>query len=150
MFGQDNFSLNSAVIKVMGVGGGGCNAINSMIESNVSSAEFVAVNTDNQALLLSKADVRIQIGEKLTKGLGAGSDPNIGEAAAEESKEEIIEVLKVLSGHKEVVTCGNLCGGIVTSVPIGHHQTFETPLLAKNLLQKPGVLRCVSTIDVVV
>ena len=94
MFGQDNFSLNSAVIKVMGVGGGGCNAINSMIESNVSSAEFVAVNTDNQALLLSKADVRIQIGEKLTKGLGAGSDPNIGEAAAEESKEEIIEVLK--------------------------------------------------------
>ena len=94
MFGQDNFSLNSAVIKVMGVGGGGCNAINSMIESNVSSAEFVAVNTDNQALLLSKADVRIQIGEKLTKGLGAGSDPNIGEAAAEESKEEIMEVLK--------------------------------------------------------
>ncbi|MBR2498159.1 MAG: cell division protein FtsZ [Clostridia bacterium] len=94
MFGQDNFSLSSAVIKVMGVGGGGCNAINSMIESNVSSAEFIAVNTDNQALLLSKADKRIQIGEKLTKGLGAGSDPNVGEAAAEESKEEIVEALQ--------------------------------------------------------
>ena len=78
----------------MGVGGGGCNAINSMIESNITSAEFIAVNTDNQALLLSKADKRIQIGEKLTKGLGAGSDPNVGEAAAEESKEEIAEVLQ--------------------------------------------------------
>ncbi len=94
MFGQDNYNLSSAVIKVMGVGGGGCNAINSMIESNVSSVEFIAVNTDNQALLLSKADTRIQIGEKLTKGLGAGSDPSIGEAAAEESKDEIVEVLK--------------------------------------------------------
>ena len=88
MYGQDFINSNSAVIKVMGVGGGGCNAINSMISSNVSSAEFIAVNTDNQALLLSKADKRIQIGTKLTKGLGAGSDPNIGEQAAEESKEE--------------------------------------------------------------
>ena len=94
MFGQDNYNVNSAVIKVMGVGGGGCNAINSMIESNISSAEFIAVNTDNQALLLSKAEKRIQIGEKLTKGLGAGSDPNVGEAAAEESKEIIAETLK--------------------------------------------------------
>ncbi len=94
MYGQENFKVNSAVIKVMGIGGGGCNAINSMIESNVSSAEFIAVNTDNQALLLSKAEKCIQIGEILTKGLGAGSDPNIGEAAAEESKEQIAEVLK--------------------------------------------------------
>lgn len=89
MYGQENLQVSSAVIKVMGVGGGGCNAINSMIDSNVTSAEFIAVNTDNQALLLSKADTCIQIGSKLTKGLGAGSDPNIGEAAAEESKEEI-------------------------------------------------------------
>ena len=94
MYGQENFKVNSAVIKVMGIGGGGCNAINSMIESNVSSAEFIAVNTDNQALLLSKAEKCIQIGEILTKGLGAGSDPNIGEAAAEESKEQIAEALK--------------------------------------------------------
>lgn len=94
MYGQDFMSTNSAVIKVLGVGGGGCNAVNSMITSNVSSAEFIAVNTDNQALMLSKADKCLQIGEKLTKGLGAGSDPSVGEAAAEESKDAIIEILK--------------------------------------------------------
>ncbi|MBR5388025.1 MAG: cell division protein FtsZ [Clostridia bacterium] len=94
MYGQENLKINTAVIKVMGIGGGGCNAVNSMIDSNVQSAEFYAVNTDNQALMLSKAENCIQIGAVLTKGLGAGSDPNIGEAAAEESKEEIEESLK--------------------------------------------------------
>ena len=94
MFGQENMQIGSAVIKVMGVGGGGCNAVNNMVASNVSNAEFIAVNTDNQALLLSKADRCVQIGAKLTKGLGAGSNPNVGEQAAEESKEEIAEVLK--------------------------------------------------------
>ena len=94
MYGQETFRANSAVIKVMGIGGGGCNAINSMIDSNVSSAEFIAVNTDSQALLLSRAEKCIQIGEQLTKGLGAGSDPNIGEAAAEESKEAIEQALR--------------------------------------------------------
>ncbi len=94
MYGQEDFKINSAVIKVLGVGGGGCNAINSMIASSVSNAEFVAVNTDNQALLLSRADKRLQIGEKLTKGLGAGSDPSIGETAAEESKDEIAAILE--------------------------------------------------------
>ena len=93
MFGQD-YAINSAVIKVMGVGGGGCNAVNSMIESNLSSAEFIAVNTDNHALLLSKANKTLQIGAKLTKGLGAGSDPNVGEAAAEESKDDIAALLQ--------------------------------------------------------
>ncbi len=94
MYGQETFKANSAVIRVMGIGGGGCNAINSMIESNISSAEFIAVNTDSQALLLSKAERCIQIGEILTKGLGAGSDPNVGEAAAEESKDSIASALK--------------------------------------------------------
>ncbi len=94
MYGQENFKVNSAVIKVMGVGGGGCNAVNSMIGSNISSAEFISVNTDSQALLLSKAEKCLQIGEVLTKGLGAGSNPNIGEAAAEESKDEIAAVLQ--------------------------------------------------------
>lgn len=94
MYENENFNVRSAVIKVMGVGGGGCNAINSMINSNVKSAEFIAVNTDNQALLLSKAEKCVQIGSKLTKGLGAGSNPDIGEAAAEESKDEIAEVLE--------------------------------------------------------
>lgn len=91
---EQRFATNSAVIRVMGVGGGGCNAVNSMIDSGIKSAEFFAVNTDNQALMLSRADNCIQIGAMLTKGLGAGSDPNVGEAAAEESKEEIAETLK--------------------------------------------------------
>ncbi len=94
MYEQENLNINQAVIKVMGVGGGGCNAINSMIDSNVSSAEFIAVNTDNQALLLSRASKTLQIGERLTKGLGAGSDPNVGEAAAEETKEGIENLLR--------------------------------------------------------
>ncbi len=94
MYGQETFNTNSAVIKVMGIGGGGCNAVNSMIDSNVRSAEFIAVNTDNQALLLSKAEKTIQIGALLTKGLGAGSNPSVGEAAAEESKEAIAEALQ--------------------------------------------------------
>ena len=94
MIELDNYNSNSAVIRVIGVGGGGCNAINSMIDSNVTSAEFIAVNTDNQALLLSKADNRLQIGTMLTKGLGAGSNPDVGEAAAEESKAEIAELLE--------------------------------------------------------
>ncbi len=94
MFGQENSRINPAVIKVMGVGGGGCNAINSMLDSGITSAEFIAVNTDSQALLLSKSDNRIQLGASLTKGLGAGSDPNIGEAAAEESKDAIANELQ--------------------------------------------------------
>ena len=93
MYGQENFKSNRAVIKVMGIGGGGCNAINSMIESKIDSAEFIAVNTDSQALMLSKAEKCLQIGQVLTKGLGAGSDPGIGEAAAEETKEEIAAIL---------------------------------------------------------
>ncbi len=94
MYEQENLNVSSAVIKVMGVGGGGCNAVNSMIESNVSTAEFIAVNTDNQALLMSRASRVLQIGDKLTKGLGAGSNPDIGEQAAEESKDQIAELLK--------------------------------------------------------
>lgn len=81
-------------IKVVGVGGGGNNAVNRMIDSNIRSAEFVAVNTDKQALLMSKASTRMQIGEKLTRGLGAGADPDVGQKAAEESKEEIVAMLK--------------------------------------------------------
>lgn len=94
MYSQNNYMGSTAVIRVMGVGGGGCNAINSMIDSNIESADFIAVNTDNQALLLSKAERCLQIGAVLTKGLGAGSNPNIGEQAAEESKDDIAEVLK--------------------------------------------------------
>jgi len=83
-----------AVIKVVGIGGGGCNAVNRMIDAGLRGVEFVGVNTDAQALLLSDADVKLDVGRDLTRGLGAGSDPDIGRQAAEEHREEIEEVLK--------------------------------------------------------
>ena len=84
----------TATIKVVGVGGAGNNAVNRMIDSGIRSVEFISVNTDRQALQLSKANSKIQIGEKLTRGLGAGANPDIGAQAAEESRAEIEEVLK--------------------------------------------------------
>lgn len=86
-------SDNLAVIKVVGVGGGGTNAVNRMVEAGVKGVEFIAVNTDRQALLLSDADKTIHIGEEITRGLGAGANPEVGCQAAEESRDEIREVL---------------------------------------------------------
>ncbi|HEU5301926.1 MAG TPA: cell division protein FtsZ [Acidimicrobiia bacterium] len=83
-----------AVIKVVGVGGGGGNAVNRMIDAGLKGVEFVAVNTDAQALLISDADVKLDIGRQLTRGLGAGSDPDVGRQAAEDHRDEIEEVLK--------------------------------------------------------
>jgi cell division protein FtsZ len=83
-----------AVIKVVGVGGGGVNAVNRMIDAGLQGVEFIAVNTDAQALLMSEADIKLDIGRSLTRGLGAGSDPEVGRQAAEEHLEEIEEVLK--------------------------------------------------------
>src|SRR3989344_3961437 len=82
-----------AKIKVLGVGGGGGNALNSMVAANIKGVEFVAVNTDAQALLTNQAETKLQIGQNLTKGLGSGSDPDVGRQAAEESKQEIKEFL---------------------------------------------------------
>ena len=79
----------TAVIKVIGVGGAGNNAVNRMIENGIKGVEFIAVNTDRQALQISKASTKIQIGEKITRGLGAGANPDIGAQSAEESKNEI-------------------------------------------------------------
>ncbi len=83
-----------ALIKVVGVGGGGTNAVNRMIEAGLKGVEFIAINTDSQALLMSDADYKVHIGEKLTRGLGAGADPEIGFQAAEESREAIKEALE--------------------------------------------------------
>jgi cell division protein FtsZ len=82
-----------AVIKVVGIGGGGVNAVNRMIDAGLKGVEFIAVNTDAQALLMSDADVKLDIGRELTRGLGAGSDPEVGEAAAEEHRSEIEQAL---------------------------------------------------------
>lgn len=91
---QPQFVDNFANIKVVGVGGGGQNAVNRMIEEGIQGVEFISVNTDAQALMLSDAPQRIRIGDKLTKGLGSGGNPEIGQRAAEESREEIKELLE--------------------------------------------------------
>src|SRR5436853_2997031 len=83
-----------AVIKVVGVGGGGTNAANLMVDAGLSGVEFIAVNTDAQALLMCDADVKIHIGSEATRGLGAGADPVIGQAAAQESRDELKDALK--------------------------------------------------------
>ena len=83
-----------AVIKVVGIGGGGVNAINRMIEVGLKGVEFIAINTDAQALLMSDADVKLDIGRELTRGLGAGANPDVGRKAAEDHAEEIEEVIK--------------------------------------------------------
>ncbi|HMK12833.1 MAG TPA: cell division protein FtsZ, partial [Acidimicrobiales bacterium] len=83
-----------AVIKVVGVGGGGVNAVNRMIDAGLKGVEFIAVNTDAQALMVCDADVKIHIGSQVTRGLGAGANPEVGRAAAEESRDELKEALK--------------------------------------------------------
>ena len=91
---KTNESEAAAKIIVVGVGGGGNNAVNRMIDEQIAGVEFIAINTDKQALQLCKAPTLMQIGDKLTKGLGAGAKPEIGEKAAEESAEEIQSALK--------------------------------------------------------
>ena len=100
-----------AKIKVFGVGGGGGNAVNTMVESNLLGVEFIAANTDVQALDLSKADIRLQIGPAISKGLGAGANPEVGKDAAEESIEEIKKLLK---GSDMVFVTAGLGGGTGT------------------------------------
>ena len=102
---------NFAQIKVIGVGGGGGNAVNRMINEGLGGVEFIAVNTDNQALMLSKSKIRVRIGDKLTRGLGAGGNPEIGRKAAEESSEDLLEVLR---GADMVFVAAGMGGGTGT------------------------------------
>lgn len=118
---------NFARIRVVGAGGGGSNAVNRMIESGVSGVDFVAVNTDSQALLLSEAPTRVRIGEKLTRGLGAGGNPEVGEKAAQESADELQEVLK---GSDMVFVTAGMGGGTGTGA---------APVIA-GLARKQGAL----------
>ena len=106
-----NMDDQLAVIKVIGVGGGGNNAVNRMIEHGVQGVDFIAVNTDAQALNLSKAESKLQIGGKLTRGLGAGANPEVGKKAAEESREQLEEVLK---GADMVFVTAGMGGGTGT------------------------------------
>ena len=124
-----------AQIKVIGVGGGGNNAINRMVEGGLKGVEFLAVNTDKQALFLSKANMKIQIGDKLTKGLGAGSDPDIGQKAAEENRDEIAEALK---GSDMVFVTAGMGGGTGTgAAPVVAAVAKELGILTVGVVTKP-------------
>ena len=125
----------TATIKVIGVGGAGNNAVNRMIEAGIRNVEFIAVNTDRQTLNESKANSKIQIGEKLTRGLGAGANPDIGTQAAEESKAEIAEVLK---GADMVFVTAGMGGGTGTgAAPIVASTAKEMGILTIGVVTKP-------------
>lgn len=124
-----------AQIKVIGVGGGGSNAVNRMISAGLKGVEFIAVNTDAQALHLSQAEVKVQIGTKLTRGLGAGANPDIGKNAAEESRDEL---LKALKGSDMVFVTAGMGGGTGTgAAPVVAEVAKEIGALTVGVVTKP-------------
>ncbi|MCH5202566.1 MAG: cell division protein FtsZ, partial [Oscillospiraceae bacterium] len=123
------------VIKVIGVGGGGGNAINRMVDTDVKNVEFIAVNTDEHVLQFSKADKKIQIGEKITRGKGAGSMPQIGQQAAEESREEIAALLK--DTDMVFVTAGMGGGTGTGAAPVVANIAKELGILTVAVVTKP-------------
>ncbi len=124
-----------AVIKVVGVGGGGTNAVNRMVESGLSGVEFIAVNTDAQALLMTDADVKIHIGSKATRGLGAGADPNVGLAAAQETRDELKEALK--GADMIFVTAGEGGGTGTGAAPVVAELGRELEALTVGVVTRP-------------
>jgi cell division protein FtsZ len=138
MSSSQNLSIEAesfARIKVVGVGGGGCNAVNRMIDEGLQGVDFVAVNTDAQALLMSKASIRVRIGEKLTRGLGSGGDPEQGRKAAEESADELYEVLK---GSDMVFVTSGMGGGTGTGAcPIVSQVAKEVGALTIGVVTRP-------------
>ena len=134
-FSIDNSVNSGAIIKVIGVGGGGGNAVNRMIEENVKGVEFIVVNTDVQALRASKAETVIQLGPKFTRGLGAGSQPEVGQKAAEESEEAIRETLE---GADMVFITAGMGGGTGTgAAPIVARIAKEIGALTVGVVTRP-------------
>ncbi|HOG47820.1 MAG TPA: cell division protein FtsZ [Anaerolineae bacterium] len=124
-----------AHIKVVGVGGGGSNAVNRMIDAGLRGVEFISVNTDAQALMLSRAPVRVRIGDKLTKGLGAGGDPSVGGKAAEESSDELVQAL---GGADMIFITGGMGGGTGSgAAPVIARIAKETGALTVGVVTKP-------------
>ncbi|HIQ81494.1 MAG TPA: cell division protein FtsZ [Candidatus Pullichristensenella stercorigallinarum] len=126
---------NFASIKVIGVGGAGTNAVNRMIDSGLQGVDFIAVNTDKQALSLSKAPTKVQIGDKLTKGLGAGANPEVGKHAAEESREEISNIVK--GADLVFVTCGMGGGTGTGAAPVIAELARDMGILTIGVVSKP-------------
>jgi len=124
-----------AVIKVVGVGGGGTNAVNRMVDAGLAGVEFIAVNTDAQALMMTDADVKIQVGAQVTRGLGAGADPEIGFAAAQESRDELKEALK--GADMVFVTAGEGGGTGTGGAPVVAELGQELGALTVGVVTRP-------------
>jgi len=131
----DSGSSYLAVIKVVGVGGGGTNAVNRMVDAGLRGVEFIAVNTDAQALLMCDADVKIHIGGKITRGLGAGANPEVGRQAAEESRDELREALK--GADMVFVTAGKGGGTGTGAAPVIAEIARELGALTVGVVTKP-------------
>jgi cell division protein FtsZ len=132
---KTSFVPNPARIKVIGMGGGGCNAITRMVREEIQGVEFIAMNTDAQALAITEAPVRVQLGEKITRGLGVGGDHNLGQKAAEESRDEIRELV---SGSDMVFITGGMGGGTGTgSAPVVAQIAKESGALTIAVVTKP-------------
>lgn len=132
---QPQYVENFANIKVIGVGGGGQNAVNRMIEEGIQGVEFIAINTDAQALMLANAPQRLRIGEKLTKGLGSGGNPEIGQRAAEESREEVKELVK---GADMVFVTAGMGGGTGSgAAPVIASVARDQGILTIGVVTKP-------------
>src|SRR5512137_847199 len=132
---QTAYVENPAQIKVLGIGGGGSNAVNRMIEQGIRGVEFISINTDAQALMLANAPQRLRIGDKLTKGLGAGGDPGVGEKAAAESAEEIKALLK--GTDMIFVTCGMGGGTGTGAAPVVAKLAKDSGALTIGVVTKP-------------
>lgn len=135
VFELEETVAKNARMKVAGVGGGGGNAVNRMIEEHLSSVEFISVNTDAQALLHNKADVKVQIGKKLTRGLGAGARPEIGRQAIEENRDEVLNVLE--GADLVFVTCGMGGGTGTGAAPIIAQLARDVGALTVGIVTKP-------------
>ena len=132
---EEEMFSSKPVLKVVGVGGGGGNAVNRMIENDVRGVEYIAINTDCQVLRLSKAEVRIQIGKQITKGLGAGANPEIGRRAAEESEQEIREAIK--DADMVFVTTGMGGGTGTGAAPVVARYAKEMGAVVVGIVTKP-------------
>lgn len=134
-FALDEEMTNITNIKVIGVGGGGGNAVNRMVEGGLRGIEFIAMNTDQQVLLASRATMKVQLGAKLTKGRGAGADPEIGQRSAEESKDEIANALK---GSQMVFITAGMGGGTGTgAAPVVAEVAKDMGILTVGIVTKP-------------
>src|SRR5665213_2784709 len=135
IFEFEESATQNARMKVVGVGGGGGNAVNRMIDERLEGVEFISINTDSQALLTSKSDLKVQIGKKLTRGLGAGARPEIGRQAIDENRDEVSRALA--NADLVFITCGMGGGTGTGSAPVIAEIAKEQNALTVGIVTKP-------------